>query len=67
MATDHAPHTDQEKLDRSWDDAAPGSPGVETLYVSCLELGRRWADLGAAVRWVSGDRRGPSACTRARA
>jgi dihydroorotase (multifunctional complex type) len=53
VATDHAPHTDQEKLDRSWDDAAPGSPGVETLYLSCLELGRRWSDLGAAVRWVS--------------
>jgi dihydroorotase len=53
VATDHAPHTDQEKLDRSWADAAPGSPGVETLYLSCLELGRRWADLAAAVRWVS--------------
>jgi dihydroorotase len=52
VATDHAPHTDEEKLSVSLDRAAPGSPGVETLYLSCLELGRRLGDPARAVRWV---------------
>jgi allantoinase len=53
VATDHAPHTDEEKLGCSWEEAAPGSPGVETLYVSCLELARSWHEPEAAVRWVA--------------
>ena len=53
VATDHAPHADEEKLGRSLEDALPGSPGVETLYLSCLELARAWGDPGAAVRWAS--------------
>jgi dihydroorotase-like cyclic amidohydrolase len=53
VATDHAPHTDAEKLGRSLEDALPGSPGVETLYLSCLELARRQGDVGAAARWVA--------------
>jgi dihydroorotase len=53
VATDHAPHADAEKLDCSLADAAPGSPGVETLYVSSLELARRQGDVAAAARWVS--------------
>lgn len=53
VATDHAPHADAEKLGRSLDDALPGSPGVETLYLSCLELARRQGDVAAAARWAS--------------
>jgi dihydroorotase len=53
VATDHAPHTDGEKLGRSLEEALPGSPGVETLYTSCLELARRRGDVTAAARWVA--------------
>jgi len=53
VGTDHAPHTDEEKSGRSLDGALPGSPGVETLYVSCLELARRFGDVAAAARWVA--------------
>lgn len=53
VGTDHAPHADAEKGGRSWEDALAGSPGVETLYPSCLELGRRLDDVTAAVRWVA--------------
>lgn len=54
MATDHAPHEDAEKLGRSWEDAAAGSPGVETLYLSSLELTRAMElPAAAAVRWVA--------------
>lgn len=53
VATDHAPHEDAEKLGRSWDEAGAGSPGVETLYLSCLELGKDLGKVEAAVRWVS--------------
>ncbi|HYM97681.1 MAG TPA: dihydroorotase family protein [Candidatus Sulfotelmatobacter sp.] len=52
VATDHAPHSDEEKA-RSLQDAPPGSPGVQTLYVSCLELARRLGDVWLAPRWVS--------------
>lgn len=52
VGTDHAPHADAEKLGRL-EDALPGSPGVETLYPSCLELARRLGDVGAAARWVA--------------
>src|SRR5262249_28679924 len=53
VATDHAPHADTEKLGRSLEEALPGSPGVETLYLACLELARRLGDVGAAARWVA--------------
>jgi allantoinase len=57
VATDHAPHTDEEK---SWplDEAPAGSPGVQTLYLSCLELAKRLGDVWKAPRWVS---EGPAA------
>lgn len=52
VATDHAPHTDEEKA--AGLDAAPaGSPGVQTLYVSCLELARTLGDVSLAPRWVA--------------
>ena len=57
IATDHAPHTDEEKS-RSLDEAPSGSPGVQTLYVSCLELAKRLGDTSLAPRWVS---EGPAA------
>jgi dihydroorotase (multifunctional complex type) len=53
VATDHAPHADTEKVLRSLDEALPGSPGVQTLYVSCLELARQFGDVAAAARWVA--------------
>ncbi|MGA8923728.1 MAG: dihydroorotase family protein, partial [Candidatus Dormiibacterota bacterium] len=52
VATDHAPHTDEEKS-RSFTDAPPGSPGVQSLYVSCLELAERLGNVWLAPRWVS--------------
>lgn len=52
VATDHAPHTDAEKA-APLDEAPAGSPGVQTLYVSCLELARRIGDVWLAPRWVS--------------
>jgi len=52
VATDHAPHTDDEKsLDL--DHALPGSPGVQTLYLSSLELAKQMGDVWMAPRWVS--------------
>jgi allantoinase len=53
VATDHAPHSDQEKIGQTWAGAAAGSPGVQTLLLSCLELAKRMGDVGAAVRWLS--------------
>jgi len=52
VATDHAPHTDAEKA-RSLEDAPPGSPGVQSLYVSCLALAERLGNVWLAPRWVS--------------
>lgn len=52
IGTDHAPHSDDEKA-RSLDDAPAGSPGVQTLYLSCLELAKRLGDVWMAPRWVS--------------
>ena len=52
VATDHAPHTDKEKA-QSFADAPPGSPGVQTLYVSCLEVAKQMGDVWRAPRWVS--------------
>ena len=52
VATDHAPHTDDEKA-RDLDAAPPGSPGVQTLYLSCLQLAHEMGDVWMAPRWVS--------------
>jgi allantoinase len=51
VGTDHAPHTDDEKA-RSLEDAPAGSPGLQTLYVSCLELAKRLGNVWMAPRWV---------------
>jgi len=52
VATDHAPHTDDEK-GVSLDAAASGSPGVQTLYASSLELAKRMGDVWRAPRWLA--------------
>jgi dihydroorotase len=52
VATDHAPHTDEEKAE-PFGEAPAGGPGVQTLYVSCLELAKRNGDVWRAPRWVS--------------
>jgi allantoinase len=52
VATDHAPHTDEEKA-ATLDEAPAGSPGVQTLYASCLELAHRLGDAWRAAHWVS--------------
>lgn len=52
VATDHAPHSDKEKA-QSFADAPPGSPGVQMLYVSCLEVAKQMGDVWLAPRWVS--------------
>lgn len=57
VATDHAPHTDEEKS-RPFGEAPSGSPGVQSLYLSCLELAKRIGDVSLAPRWVS---EGPAA------
>jgi allantoinase len=57
IATDHAPHTDEEKS-LPFAEAPSGSPGVQTLYLSCLELAKRLGDVSLAPRWVS---EGPAA------
>ena len=57
VATDHAPHSDSDKA-KSLDEAAAGSPGVQTLYLSCLELAKQLGDVWKAPRWVS---EGPAA------
>ena len=57
VATDHAPHTDEEK-GRSFADALPGTPGVQTLYLSCLQLAKNAGDVWMAPRWVA---EGPAA------
>ncbi len=40
VGTDHAPHTDAEKFAVDLDHCHPGSPGVQTLLLSQLQLGR---------------------------
>jgi len=52
VSTDHAPHTDEEKS-RPFQEAASGSPGVQTLYLSCLQLAKNLGDVWLAPRWVS--------------
>jgi len=52
VSTDHAPHTDDEKS-RSFEEVPAGSPGVQTLYLSCLQLAKDMGDVWLAPRWVS--------------
>ena len=52
VSTDHAPHTDQEKS-RSFEEVPAGSPGVQTLYLSCLQLAKEMGDVWQAAKWVS--------------
>jgi allantoinase len=52
VASDHAPHTDAEKHG-TLQEAPSGSPGVQTLYLSSLELAQRLGDVWSAPRWVS--------------
>jgi allantoinase len=53
VGTDHAPHTDAEKLGRPLVEAHAGSPGVQTLLLSCLEFARQAGDPWRAVNWVT--------------
>src|SRR5207253_3430577 len=49
VSTDHAPHTDEEKS-RPIQDAPAGSPGVQTLYLACLQLAQALGDVWLAPR-----------------
>jgi dihydroorotase (multifunctional complex type) len=53
VGTDHAPHTDEEKLHHPLAEAHAGSPGVQSLLLSCLELARLSGDPLRAVPWVT--------------
>jgi dihydroorotase len=53
VGTDHAPHTDEDKLHHTLAEAHAGSPGVQTLLLSCLELARQAGDPWWAVDWVT--------------
>ena len=53
VGTDHAPHTDEEKLHHPLAEAHAGSPGVQSLLLSCLELARQSGDPLRAVPWVT--------------
>jgi allantoinase len=52
VSTDHAPHTDEEKA-QPFEEAPAGSPGVQTLYLSCLQIAKDLGDVWLAPRWVS--------------
>ena len=52
VSTDHAPHTDEEKA-LPLGDAPAGSPGVQTLYLACLQLAKDFGNVWLAPRWVS--------------
>ena len=52
VSTDHAPHSDEEKS-RGLEDAPAGSPGVQTLYLSALQIASEMGDVWLAPRWVS--------------
>ena len=52
VSTDHAPHTDDEKS-RGLEDSPAGSPGVQTLYLSALQLAKDLGDVWLAPSWVS--------------
>jgi dihydroorotase len=51
VSTDHAPHTDEEKA-QQFEEAPAGSPGVQTLYLSCLQLAKDMGDVWLAPQWV---------------
>jgi len=53
VGTDHAPHTDEEKIGHGLVEAHAGSPGVQTLLLSCLEFARQAGDPWRAVDWVT--------------
>ena len=53
VATDHAPHTDLQKLTAGLGEAEPGNPGVQLLYLTALDLARRFGDPSRAPVWVS--------------
>ena len=57
VATDHAPHADAEKA-QDLEHSPPGTPGVQTLYLSCLELAKQMGDPWLAAKWVG---EGPAA------
>lgn len=52
IASDHAPHTDAEKVDVPLGRAAAGSPGVQSLLLSALEVATLHNDIALAARWV---------------
>jgi len=52
VSTDHAPHTDDEKA-QPFDAVPAGSPGVQTLYLSCLQIAKDLGDVWLGPRWVS--------------
>lgn len=52
VGTDHAPHTDLEKAS-PFELAPSGSPGVQTLYLACLQVAKQLGNLWEAARWVS--------------
>lgn len=52
VSTDHAPHTDEEKA-QPLEDAPAGTPGVQTLYLACLQLAKELGNVWQAPRWVS--------------
>ncbi len=52
VSTDHAPHTDDEKA-QPFEEAPAGSPGVQALYLSCLQIAKDLGDVWLAPRWVS--------------
>ena len=52
VSTDHAPHTEEEKS-RGFEDAPAGSPGVQTLYLSALQIAKEMGNVWLAPRWVS--------------
>ena len=37
LATDHAPHSHEEKFERSWHDSSPGADGVQTSMALMLD------------------------------
>ena len=51
VATDHAPHTDEEKA-MDLEAAPAGSPGVQTLYLACLQVAKELGNVWLAPRWV---------------
>ena len=53
VGTDHAPHADSEKFAVDLDHCHPGGPGVQTLLLSQLQLGRDLGITEPALRMVT--------------